>query len=239
MHYKEIDRFVNKSLCRIVGCPQRWTSASLLRAELGVPSAEYYANRRALSHFWHLHNKAWFRNHLADLCGAKPLQRLQNLANKYGIVASDIRAVSKEAWKARIKKAIHTQAETDMNAQLSKRGLPVEAEPRLKARPHVLKGGANARSGFALRWELLHHHHTNPNHFAERRSLSGLKEKVLSGPLPRTTEALRVKTVRAIIAELSGEDIRGELPTWAKPHLEAALTSLSWPNQTKETLQDS
>lgn len=238
MHYKEIDRFVNKSLCRIIGCPQRWTSASLLRAELGVASAEYYADRRALSHLWHLHNKAWFRNHLADLCGTKPLQRLEKLAQKYDIVSSDIGAVSKEAWKARIKKAIHTRAETDMNTQLSKRGLPVEVEPRLKARPYVLKGGPNARSGFLLRWELLHHHHTNPNHSAERRSLSGLKEKLLAGRLPRTTEALRVKTIRAVIAELSGEDIRGALPAWAKPHLEAALTSLSWPNQTKETLQD-
>jgi hypothetical protein len=199
MNYKEIDRFVNKSLCRIIGCPQRWTSATLLRTELGMPSAEYYADRRALSHFWHLHNKAWFRNHLADLCGAKPLQRLQDLANKYGIDSSDIRAVSKEAWKARIKMAIHTRAETDMNAQLSARGLPVVAEPRLKARPYILKGGPNARAGFLLRWELLHHHHTNANHSAERHSLTGLKEKILYGPLSASTDTLRNKTARAVI----------------------------------------
>lgn len=238
MHYQEIDRFVNKCLCRVVGCPQRWTSATLLRAELGVPSAEYYADRRALAHFWHLHNEAWFCNHLADLCGSKPLQRLHDIAAKYGINIADVRRISKDAWKTRVKRAIHTRAETDMNTLLAERGLPVEAERGLKARHYVLKGGPNARAGFQLRWELLHQHHTNQNHSAQRPKLTGIKEAILYGPLPTTTAALRDKTTRAIIAELSGQDIKDELPTWTKPHLEGALLSLKWPNQDEKTLKD-
>ena len=125
-----------------------------------------------------------------------------------------------------------------MNTLLAERGLPVEAERGLKARPYVLKGGPNARAGFQLRWELLHQHHTNQNHSAQRPKLTGIKEAILYGPLPTTTAALRDKTTRAIIAELSGQDIKDELPTWTKPHLEGALLSLKWPNQDEKTLKD-
>jgi hypothetical protein len=125
-----------------------------------------------------------------------------------------------------------------MNTLLAQRGLPVEAERQLKARPYVLQGGPNARAGFQLRWELLHQQHVNKNHSAQRRKITGLKEAILYGPLPTITAALRDKTTRAIVVELSGQAIQGELPTWAKPHLEAALLSLKWPNQDKGTLQD-
>ena len=78
---------------------------------------------------------------LADLCGSKPLQRLRDIAAKYGINIADVRRISKDAWKTKMKRAIHTRAETDMNTLLAERGLPVEAERGLKARHYVLKGG--------------------------------------------------------------------------------------------------
>jgi hypothetical protein len=239
MHYGEIDRFVNKCLCRIVGCPPRWTSATFLRAELGVYSSEYYAHRRALSHLWHLHNRAWFRNHLGNLRGTGPLVRLEELAKVYNLDTADIRDVCKETWKARVKRAVVDRAENAMNTALTTKGLPVEVQPRLKRRPYVEHGGPRARAGLLLRWELLHEHHMNRQLAEARPSLPGLLQKIMTGPLPATTDALRKRTLRKMIKELSGMDITAsELPDATKPHVKAAITSLDWPNMTSETLRD-
>ena len=48
LDYKSLDVFVNRLLNRITGCSQRFTSATFLRAELGVPSSKYLADMRAL-----------------------------------------------------------------------------------------------------------------------------------------------------------------------------------------------
>jgi hypothetical protein len=239
MHYGEIDRFVNRCLCRIVGCPQRWTSATFLRAELGVYSSEYLAHRRALSHLWHLHNKAWFRNHLDDLTGQGPLKRLQDLARDYELDISDIREVSKDAWKARIKRVVIARAENDLNAALALKGMPIEVQPGIKRRDYIELGGGKARAGFQLRWELLHKHHTSRNHSQDRQSLPGLVEKLMNGPLPATTDALRLRTLRKVAFELSGVAFTSsELPNWVIPHVKAAVSSLKWPNMTSETIKD-
>ena len=239
MHYEEIDRFVNRCLCRIVGCPQRWTSATFLRAELGMYSSKYYAHRRALGHLWHLHNQAWFRNHLGDLQGKGPLKRLQELARSYELDISDIKTVSKESWKARIKRATTDLAEKTLNTTLTTKGMPIEVKPGCKRRDYIDRGGPSARAGLQLRWELLHHHHTSPNHSVHRPSLPGLLQKLLNGPLPTTTEALRNKSLRAIARELSGvTEPSAELPAWVQPHVTDAVRCLSWPGMTSDTLRD-
>lgn len=239
MHYEEIDRFVNRCLCRIVGCPQRWTSATFLRAELGMYSSKYYAHRRALGHLWHLHNQAWFRNHLGDLQGKGPLKRLQELARSYELDISDIKTVSKESWKARIKRVTTDLAEKTLNTTLTTKGMPIEVKPGCKRRDYIDRGGPSARAGLQLRWELLHHHHTSPNHSVHRPSLPGLLQKLLNGPLPTTTEALRNKSLRAIARELSGvTEPSAELPAWVQPHVTDAVRCLSWPGMTSDTLRD-
>lgn len=238
MNYRKIDKFVNKCLCRIVGVPQRWTSATFLRAELGVYSSEYYAHRRALSHLWHIHNHAWFRNHLADLCGKGPLRRLEALTDRYMIAFSDIRTVTKDAWKTRVKKAITLSAAVAMNEELQKKGLPSRVERNLQSRPYIMKGGAAARAGLKLRWEVEHEHHVNKQFSTRRISLPNIIMVIMGAHLPKSTSALRLKTIRTIACELSGQALPTPLPPWVEPHVQGALSSLWWPNQTDQTLRD-
>jgi hypothetical protein len=202
-------------------------------------SSEYYAHRRALSHLWHLHNRAWFRNHLNDLEGEGPLQRLIELANGYQLDLTDLGDVSSEAWKLRVKHAVSLRAENDLNATLASKGLPIQVQPGFKSRDYVEHGGSNARAGLQLRWELLHMHHTNRQHAVTRPSLTGLVGKIMEGPLPATTHRLRNRTLQQIGHELSGViDPASSLPYWLRPHVQGAIRSLSWPNMKSETLKD-
>lgn len=117
--------------------------------------------------------------------------------------------------------------------------MPLEAQPGCKRRKYIDQGGPKARAGIQLRWELLHHHHTSPNHSTERPRLPGLLQKLMEGPLPASTEALRNRTLRTIAAELSGTtEPQAPLPAWVQPHVKDAVSSLSWPGMTTETLRD-
>lgn len=240
LHYQEIDRFVNKCLCRIVGCPQRWTSASFLRAELGMYSSKYFAHRRALAHLWQLHNQAWFREHLLDLTGKGPLKRLQDLAKSYGVDTSDIHTVSKDQWKARIKRVVADRAETDHNATLRAKGLPVEVQGGFRRQYYIEAGGHAARAGLRLRWELLHRFHKNQNHSAKNKaSLPKFPRHLMVGELPATTQALRERTFKTMAFEITGRRLTTtDLPEWVKPHIKDGVRYLWWPGITQDTLRD-
>ena len=240
LHYEEIDRFVNKCLCRIVGCSQRWTSASFLRAELGMYSSKYYAHRRALSHLWQLHNHAWFREHLLDLRGKGPLTRLENLAKTYGVDTTDIQTVSRDQWKARIKEAVTDRAETDHNATLKAKGLPIEVQGGFRRRHYIEAGGPAARAGLQLRWQLLHRFHKTPNHSTKNKaSLPRFPRHLMVGDLPASTRALRERTFKTMAFEITGRRLTTtNLPEWVVPHIRNGVRYLWWPGITQDTLRD-
>ncbi len=80
LDYAAIDIFVNRLLKKITGTPRTRTGATFLRAELGLPSSKFMAHYRALSYYWHLQNKAWFKIWLPHLRGRGPLERIENMA---------------------------------------------------------------------------------------------------------------------------------------------------------------
>jgi hypothetical protein len=99
MDYSTIDRFINRVLCRITGCQQRWTSACFLRTELGVPSSRYVADSRALSYYWHLTRGTWFHELLPLFQGRRPLQRYTEMAHQYNIDLTTVGDFTHFEWK--------------------------------------------------------------------------------------------------------------------------------------------
>jgi hypothetical protein len=240
LDYAGIDRFVNRILCRITGCPQRWTSATFLRAELGLLPSKYMAHQRALMHLWHLHNEAWFRNHLGDLRGAGPLKRLTNLAALYQLDLSTLRLSSKAAWDKNVKAAVRAAACRDVDVDLLVRTLP-EARDEFKAREYLRYAGALGRVGVQYRWSVLQQGY--PRMVDEPRSrymLFGGASllPVLNGeaepPLPPATVELRDQVLVAVAEELSGQAFDdGVIPEAIMPHVRDAVENLKWPNQSK------
>lgn len=240
LDYARIDTFVNRILCRITGCPQRWTSAKFLRAELGLLPCKYLAHQRALMHLWHLHNEAWFRNHLGDLRGTGPLKRLTNLANQYQLDLSTLRLSSKAAWDKVVKAAVRAAACRDMDAELLARNLP-EVRDEFKAREYLRYGGALGRVGVQYRWSVLQQGY--PRMVVEPRSrymLFGGASllQILNGEaeplLPPALVELRDQVLMAVAEELSGQSFDdGVIPDAIMPHVRGAVENLKWPNQSK------
>jgi hypothetical protein len=261
LDYASIDRFINRLLCRVTGCSQRWTSATFLRAELGVPSSKYLAHNRALSYYWHLTREAWFCDLVPKLKGTGPLQRLQNMAALYKIDLDNAGDLTHGQWKTLVKKAIMGVAETDMNKDLQHRGYPVEAEAQLKPRNYVLDGGPDARYGLRFRWEQVRHtdsrfHDTREEEAGHDTSeedegccacpqqhkphISCFDDLFLDCEtlIPEKHRAARLAAIQQIAKEISAHTLEGvDIPQWLRPHLKIAFESLSWPNKTTAGLR--
>jgi hypothetical protein len=239
MDYNTIDRFVNRILCRITGCPQRWISATFLRAELGLMPSKYLAHQRSLNHLWHLNNEAWFRNHLDDLRGAGPLKRLHNLAQQYQLELSDIRVTSRACWNERVKAAVRGACCRTVTSELEKRNLP-EAQHEFKPRQYLKFAGALARTGVQYRWSMLQQLYprladeprTPAMLFAGRSLLQALYGE--GGELRPDIVKLRDQVFRVIGEELSGQSFQNMIiPAGIMPHVKGAVENLKWPNQSK------
>ena len=183
LDYKSLDVFVNRLLNRITGCSQRFTSATFLRAELGVPSSKYLAHMRALCYAWKLANTCWFKDSLLAMHGDGPLQRVVNLMYEYGLVKrtrstvqgkairsteqekadaiAKLRGFTSEKWKAEVKKAVLAVAAVKLQEDLDKKGLGLRMspEPLVAPRPYVRLGGYKACYGVHWRWSLMKQHH--------------------------------------------------------------------------------
>ena len=61
------------------------TSATFLRAELGLLPSNFMGPIRALNFLWHIRRKAWFRHYLPYLRGPGPYNRLLGIAAVYRI----------------------------------------------------------------------------------------------------------------------------------------------------------
>jgi hypothetical protein len=242
-------------LCRIVGCEQRWTSATFLRAELGVPSARFLGDYRALTYYRHLTQETWFKDLLPHLAGDGPLQRIKGIAEKYQINLTEVAELSKGQWKTRVKNAIMNAAQEFTTKELATRGYPVQAEPAMVARPYIIIGGPTARFGVHWRWSLLrplddrfidkrlpqhqapapctacgtiHHNQENPDMKAMWHC---------SLLMPATHLEARNKAIKDVVKEFSGIDCEDGIPIGLglRPHLKNAIEDLSWPNQTTLT----
>ena len=243
LDYAGVDRFVNRILCRITGCPQRWTSATFLRAELGLLPCKYLAHQRALMHLWHLHNEAWFRNHLGDLRGAGPLRRLTNLAAQYQLDLTTIRLSSKAAWDSAVKAAVRAAACRAINPHLLQRNLP-EARDEFKAREYLRYAGARGRVGVQHRWSILQQ--VYPRMVDEPKTQymlfgGGNLLQVLCGdaqpPLPPALIELRDEVMPLVATELSGQVFEdGVVPDAIMTHVRGAVENLKWPNQSKAVM---
>jgi hypothetical protein len=248
MDYAAIDRFVNRILCRITGCSQRWTSATFLRAELGLSSCKFLAHRRALSYLWHVRRESWFRNQLDDLVGTGPLSRLTSIAQLYDIDTTRIEEMSRGAWKSMVKEAVTKGAAEALNIELAKKNLPA-TEVGLQCRPYVKLGGALARSGVRFRWSILRHQHSNQTSFGDSQpgEGGGIAEAQdcdicgnVHGPRPRSmgdtlrcvgfmpTQHMKCRedVYRAVRTEIKGRD-RKTFPTYVQQYIE----TISWKNQ--------
>lgn len=240
LDYAGIDRFVNRILCRITGCPQRWTSATFLRAELGLLPSKYLAHQRALMHLWHLHNEAWFRNHLADLRGVGPLRRLTNLAAQYQLDLSTIRLTSKAAWDKDVKAAVRAAACRAVNADLLVRNLP-EVRDEFKAREYLRYAGALGRMGVQYRWSILQQGYPRMADEPKTRYMlfggASLLQTLHGGAQPALFPALtelRDQVKLVVAEELSGQSFEaGVIPEAIMPHVRDAVENLTWPNQSK------
>jgi 2-hydroxychromene-2-carboxylate isomerase len=158
MDYADIDRFTTRVLAQISGCNMRTTSATYMRAELGVLPAKFMAHIRALVQLWHIINEAWFRNLLPHLCGLGPYERLLKIAKEYGIDPAQARSMTRDKWKENVKKIIRAAAEEHMAKALEARGLP-RPEPQMESRAYVRVGGSRAQYGIQYRWALLRDNH--------------------------------------------------------------------------------
>jgi hypothetical protein len=191
-------------------------------------------------HLWHLHNEAWFRNHLGDLRGAGPLKRLTNLAALYQLDLSTLRLSSKAAWDKNVKAAVRAAACRDVDVDLLVRTLP-EARDEFKAREYLRYAGALGRVGVQYRWSVLQQGY--PRMVDEPRSrymLFGGASllPILNGeaepPLPPATVELRDQVLVAVAEELSGQAFDdGVIPEAIMPHVRDAVENLKWPNQSK------
>jgi hypothetical protein len=239
LDYARIDKFVNRILCRITGCPQRWTSAKFLRAELGLLPCKYLAHQRALVHLWHLHNEAWFRNHLGDLRGAGPLRRLTNLATQYQLDLSKIQLSSKAEWDTEVRTTVRAAACRDINAELLVRNLP-EVRDGFKDREYMRFAGALSRVGVQFRWSVLQQGYprmvdepkTRYMLFGGANLMQALNGDASSSFPPAIAE-LRDQVMLVVAEELSGQQFEdGIIPDAIMPHVRDAVENLKWPNQT-------
>lgn len=213
-----------------------------LRAELGLLPCKYLAHQRALMHLWHLHNEAWFRNHLGDLRGAGPLKRLTNLATQYHLDLSTIQLSSKTAWEKDVKAAVRATACRDINAELLQRNLP-EIRDEFKAREYLRYAGALGRVGVQYRWSVLQQGY--PRMVDEPKTpymlfggvslLQTLRGGDAAPPLPPALVELRDQVMLVIAEELSGQSFEDEvIPDGILPHVRDAIENLKWPNQSKD-----
>jgi hypothetical protein len=170
--YKSLDVFINRLLNRVTGCSQRFTSATFLRAELGVPSSKYLGHMRALCYFWKLANTCWYKDSLLGIHGDAPIQRVVNMMCEYDLIERSksteqdkaaaiaaVRDVSAAKWKDQVKKAVLAVAAVALHKDLEERGLPVSPEPLVAPRSYVRLGGYKARSGVHWRWSLMKQFH--------------------------------------------------------------------------------
>jgi hypothetical protein len=259
MDYKSLDVFINRLLNRVTGCCQRFTSATFLRAELGVPSSKYLAHIRALSYFWKLANTSWFKKSLLDIHGDGPIQRFVNLMYEYGLIersgckqrnkAAAVAEVTKMEcgeWKRKVKEAVLAAAAVKLNSDMENRGLDVSPEPMVAPRPYVRVGGYKARYGLQWRWSLLKGSHKEhgpqgkaflqePRHEASDdlpavHTLAEMLEKDECFPVQHT-KCLE-DALRAVAQDLCpGLCPEEEIPSWVKPHLRTSLEQLSWSGQ--------
>ena len=58
--YDGLDRFLYRSLIDMTRCPSGRTSATFLRAELGLMPSKFMGHVRALNFLWHIRRKAEF-----------------------------------------------------------------------------------------------------------------------------------------------------------------------------------
>lgn len=158
LDYADIDRFTTRVLAQISGCNMRTTSATFLRAELGVLPSKFMAHTRALVQLWHIIHEAWFRNLLPHLCGLGPYERLLKIAQEYNIDTGLLRSMTRDKWKDHVKQIIKGAAEKHMAAELEARGLP-KPEQQTESRIYVRIGGSRAQYGIQYRWALLRDNH--------------------------------------------------------------------------------
>jgi hypothetical protein len=239
MDYNSIDKFVNRILCRLTASSQRWTSATFLRTELGVPSSRFLAHRRELAYLWHLVHRSWFRNFLPHLRGTKPYARLINLAAQYNINTSSVHDLSKESWKNLVKKAVMSKAEEFTSQKAQKKNLP-KAEQSMQCRPYVKLGGRLARFGIRYRWNILRSRHPSLGRSfrsdvaptqqgiceccggTHRSSVPTPQEMMLCERMtPNSLRDYRKEVITAVAGEAKGQD------------LNSVLSSLSWKGQSQ------
>ncbi len=196
MDYKSLDVFINRLLNRITGCNQRFTSATFLRAELGVPSTKFLAHIRTLNYFWTLGNTSWLKDSLLDIHGDGPIQRVVNMMCDYGIIKrSDCKEKDKEEdkaaaiaavtgvacgkWKQKVKEAVLGAAAVQLSKDLENRGLQMSPEVMVKPRPYVRAGGHKARYGVQWRWSIFKQFHKQfgpqGKAFVARATLRGVR----------------------------------------------------------------
>jgi hypothetical protein len=157
--YDEIDRFINRLLNRLAGTQQRWTSATFLRAELGVWPSKFLAHRRALTYYWHLRQETWMGELLPNLRGPGPLQRLEGLAKEYNVKLADATTLTKDKWRSCVDETLSKAVAQYMTTELASRGLSEHVEPGLSPRPYIVRGGDLARAGFQYRWLQAQQNH--------------------------------------------------------------------------------
>jgi len=159
MDFTLIDTFINKQLRRLTGLDNH-TSGTFLRCELGVLPAELLGHIRCLSLLWRLENQVWFKDKLRDLIGKGPYNRLKNIANQHQLTPALAKTKSKASWYTLTRERVRQAAERRYTALAAKRHMP-GPERNMKQRPYVSQGGALARFGVQMRWQLHRQEHTD------------------------------------------------------------------------------
>jgi hypothetical protein len=252
MDYNTIDRFINRALYKMTGCPLRYTSATFLRSELGFPSSRFLADFRALSYYHHLTQETWFRHLLPNFQGVQPLERIKDLATVYKVDLCSVNEMGRGAWKEYVKTQILLVAEASINADLRTRGYPWHAEPKMAMRPYIRDGVFHARSGLAFRWETIRScderfvraerdlkvicercEHRHKRHSSSVDDVFSRCEVLI--PARHTAELDRA--IKAVLEDISGASVcRGAIPEPFLMRLRDAFESFVWANQRKETL---
>jgi hypothetical protein len=253
MDYNTIDRFINRALYKMTGCPLRYTSATFLRSELGFPSSRFMADFRSLSYYHHLTQETWFCHLLPNFQGVYPLERINNLATVYKVDLSSAKEMGSSAWKAYVKTQILIAAEASINEDLRSRGYPWCAEAKMAMRPYIRAGGYHARSGLAFRWETIR---SCDERFVrterdlqvtceacERRHKrhSSSVDDIFSRCevlVPSKHAAELNRAIKAVLKDITSVSSvsRGAIPGPFMLRLRDAFESFVWANQKKETL---
>jgi hypothetical protein len=251
LHYKEIDTFIAKLLCRVTGCPQHETSATFLRVELGFWPSKFTSHERRLYNYWNLRHRAWFRNHLDHLVGQKPLQEVVDLAKEYELDLAKVDGVSKVEWKALVKEAIRDKVVEYMKAQTQERHFP-EPEKGMKRRRYIKLGESMAKYGVQFRWSMVREfdarfrvgskQHVLLRECADcgtihRTTTTCLEEQIMCPSLvpPQHREHYET-TLKAVAQEMAGvtaTDTPRRLPSLAA--VVTCVKEIQWRHQTKET----